>query len=456
MSAKHPPMLLILALVLLFSMAGPAWGQEGDDEPPIPVNEYGTPDMDNIDLTLQYTYESECVAACFETPLGDTGIYLTYDVYTDNYGNTWVVPDPVTILYTSIYPESLPPGLASRGDGWSYASLGVGLIEACGGLEAMGIDVHGFDCGIDPNADPIGFLKAYAEAHYMEGGHWEFMAQMWEALAAAGSLPLWQLAIIYPDDPFDPTDDATPTPAATSTPWPTSLPTPTPRPTATPMPTPIACPPESISQQPPVMILIESHPPNPVVVGQGGQGLDVSVRAISYPVIHRWWTPEREYECRWWDTDTYGAPWGHRGHCCPDDNPDCDRDHYYRVPEGDWYCQEHVQRIPDPILMEYLRGTADLHETSIAWIETDLAQKYPGARVRQPHWSVDGVGTPYFTADWRCIVEALVHFPFEDPGYYDVEVHGQTAGTIYTPPRSFSYVMEEPQAVYLMDTMLIR
>ena len=48
------------------------------------------------------------------------------------------------------------------------------------------------------------------------------------------------------------------------------------------------------------------------------------------------------------------------------------------------------------------------------------------------------------------------HFPFEDPGYYDVEVHGQTAGTIYTPPRSFSYVMEEPQAVYLMDTMLIR
>jgi len=451
MNAKHPTILLVLAFVLLFSVAGPAWGQEGDDDPPIPVNEYGTPDMDDIDLDLTYTHSDKVVIADLPV-VGEIGIDLTYDVYTDNYGNTWVVPDPVTILYTSLYPEALPPGLASRGDGWTYGSLGVGVIEACGGLEAMGVDVGGVDLGIDPVADPTGFLKAYVESVVMEGGHWEFMAQMWQTLAAADSLPLWQLAIIYGDDPFDPTDDATPTPMVTATPWPTGLPTPTPRATAIPLPTPPTCPPESISQQPPAMMLIESHPPNPVVVGQGGQGLDVTVRAISYPVIHRWWTLEPKFDCRNWDDEVYGVPHPNDGQCCSDSSNGCD---HWRIQTG-WRCVEHVERIPDPILMEYLRGTADLHETSIEWIESDLAGKYPGARVRHPHWNVNGVGSPYFTADQRCIVDALVHFSFEDPGYYDVEVHGQTAGTIYTPPRSFSYVMEDPQAVYLMDTMLIR
>jgi hypothetical protein len=318
MNTRYPTIPLILAFVLLFGLAVPAWGQEGDDEPPVPVNQYGTPDMDDIELTLEYTYDTECVAACVETPLGDTGLYLTYDVYADNYGNTWVVPDPVTILYTTIYPEALPPGLASNGGGWTYGSLGVGIIEACGGLEGMGVDVQGFHCDIDPNEDPLGYLGAYFDAHVIEGGHWDFMGQLWETLAAADSLPLWQLAIIYGDDPFDPTDDpnGTATPQASSTPFPTGRPTPTPQPTRAPLPTPPTCPPESISQQqPPAMILIESHPPNPVVVGQGGQGLDVTVRAVSYPVIHRWWTREPEFECQSWDDEVYGVPHPNDGQC---------------------------------------------------------------------------------------------------------------------------------------------
>jgi hypothetical protein len=451
---KRRAIVTILVLLLALALGAPAHGQapegEGDGTPPVPTNEYGTPDMNQIDLTHEYTYTEQVTVG--ETVLGPVTVELRYEVYSDNHGNTWVVPTPQTLATTALYPDLAPGALSSRADGWAYGSSLTEWFDDIGGFEALGIDVQDIDWPDEPGA----FFRAVWEAHAGEGGHFEFLLKMWQMLADQGTVPLWQMSLIYPDDPFDPTDDATPTPDATSTPFPTGLPTPTPRPTATPMPTPITCPPESISQQPPVMILIESHPPNPVVVGQGGQGLDVSVRAISYPVIHRWWTPEREYECRWWDTDTYGVPSGHRGHCCPEGNSDCDRDHYYRVPEGPWYCQEHVRRIPDPILMEYLRGTADLHKTSIEWIETDLAGKYPGARVRHPHWGVDGVGQPYFTLDWRCIVEALVHFPFEDPGYYDIQVHGQTAGTIYTPPRSFSYVMEEPQAVYLMDTMLIR
>ena len=250
MKTKHRTTILILVtFILLLGLAAPAWGQEdgGDDEGPpipgnIPLNEYGTPDMDQIDLTLYGDHSDRVVLA--DLPLvGEIGLDLTYDVYADNYGNTWVVPDPVTIVYTVIYPEALPAELASRGDGWTYGSLAVGLIESLGGLEAMGITVGGIDIGVDPDQDPVGYLGEYLRAHVIEGGHWDFMVQMWDVLADAGSLPLWQLAIVYGDDPFDPTDDPTPpptgTPQATGTPRPTATlrPSPTPFPTATPMPT---------------------------------------------------------------------------------------------------------------------------------------------------------------------------------------------------------------------------
>lgn len=59
-------------------------------------------------------------------------------------------------------------------------------------------------------------------------------------------------------------------------------------------------------------------------------------------------------------------------------------------------------------------------------------------------------------ADGRCLVEAVAHFDFSDPGYYDISVHAQTAGTQYTPPRSIDYAYPTPQPVYLMDTILLR
>ena len=256
-------------------------------------------------------------------------------------------------------------------------------------------------------------------------------------------------------------------PPSTGTPRPpeptrTPRPTPTPRPTATPMPTPEECPPESISQQPPSAIILDASPPNPVVVGQGGKGLDITVRAVSYPVIHRWWTREREWVCQWWDVDTYGVPHPNNGRgCCPEDQQlpgggcGVDTGDCWWVP-GDWECVEHSEAIPDPILMDYFVATAFLRQSSIEWIQTDLASKYPGAEVKHPNWYIQPNANPVLLANGVCVVEGTAHFGFEDPGWYDVSIHGQTAGTIYTPPRSFGYTMPTPQPVYLMDTMLIR
>ncbi|MBU0703027.1 MAG: hypothetical protein KKC18_04095 [Chloroflexi bacterium] len=52
--------------------------------------------------------------------------------------------------------------------------------------------------------------------------------------------------------------------------------------------TPVECPPEQVSQQPPSAIILDSFPPKPVMVGQEGQGLDVTAQAVSHPVIHHW------------------------------------------------------------------------------------------------------------------------------------------------------------------------
>jgi hypothetical protein len=73
MSAKHPTIALTLTLLLVLSLAGPAWGQESDDDPPIPVNQYGTPDMDNIDLNPSYTYSDRVVIADLPV-VGEVGI----------------------------------------------------------------------------------------------------------------------------------------------------------------------------------------------------------------------------------------------------------------------------------------------------------------------------------------------------------------------------------------------
>jgi hypothetical protein len=304
----------------------------------------------------------------------------------------------------------------------------------------------------------------YLQAHVVDGGHWDFMVELGDTLADAGSLPLWQISWVYTDDPFDPTDDHGSGSFGTATPYPTGTPgaptptlpvPPTPLPTVTLEATPIQCPSPSISQQPPSAIVIDTFPPHPVVTGQGGRGFDVTAQAVSYPVIYRWWTREREYECKGWNSDVYGQPWGHKGHCCPDDKPDCDRDDYYRLP-GDWTCVEHVRRIPDPILIDRFVGTADLRGTSIKWIETNLAGKYPGAHVKQAHWQVRATGSPVCDANAVCWVDAVVHFGWKDPGWYDLSVSGWTAGTQFTPPRSFGYAMPEPQPCYLIDTALIQ
>lgn len=242
----------------------------------------------------------------------------------------------------------------------------------------------------------------------------------------------------------------TPTPPVTVTPrTPTPVP---PTPTITPTPDTTTCPAATISQQPPRAETTRIFPPNPVVVTQGGQGLQVSVRVTSYPVVRIYWEK------------VDNSHWG-----CVHVESGFEDDGRYGVSpcaagwEGwetrwiqDVRCEQRTQIIPDPIVASALRVHARLRENSKRWIEGELQQRYPGARVRRPNWdetgqvTVNGCG-----ANGVCILEATARFMFVDPGYYDMWMDGMTVGTVYTPPRAYRYDWPQPQPVYLMDSTLI-
>lgn len=237
-------------------------------------------------------------------------------------------------------------------------------------------------------------------------------------------------------------ETGTPQPTTTATPrFPTPGPTPTPAPGDN-------CPADTIQQQAPRVEFLQVYPPYPVVVGQGGQGLRLTVRVTSYPVVHRYWTHQVRDENHCVHVETgFISPTGQE---CVDRWPGWE----YRNVHEEW-CQEHLEIIPDPIAAGAFQAHARLRENSKRWIRTTLAQHYPGARVRHPDWDVAGQGSGGCLPDGRCILNTQAVFPFEDPGWYDLWVDGWTVGTTYTPPRVYRLEMEDPQPVYLLDTTLI-
>jgi len=65
-----------------------------------------------------------CWELPFELPgMGNQGgLKTAWGIYEDNYGNTWVVPDGLTIVYTAVFPDHVPPEIASLAPAWSHES----------------------------------------------------------------------------------------------------------------------------------------------------------------------------------------------------------------------------------------------------------------------------------------------------------------------------------------------
>ena len=241
----------------------------------------------------------------------------------------------------------------------------------------------------------------------------------------------------------------TPTPPGTATTIPGTA---TPLPTATPEPDDVTCPSAVITQQNPRVEVVRTFPPNPVVVTQGGQGLQVTVRVTSFPVIRTYWEKVDYSRDACVHTETGTEDTGQYGVSpCAAGWEGWEMRHI-----TDIRCEQRTQIIPDPVVPGAFRVHARLRERSKQWIEGELQQRYPGARVKRPNWDEAGQVTANgCLGDGRCILEVALRFMFVDPGYYDMWADGTTAGTLYTLPRPFRYNFPRPQPVYLIDSTLI-
>ncbi len=239
----------------------------------------------------------------------------------------------------------------------------------------------------------------------------------------------------------------TPTPVRT---------TPTPYPTAT--PPPCSCPgPQEILGTPSYQM--SQNPPYPIVVGQGGSGITVRVAVTIPDWTLRQWRQESRLVCvpgaagpgQTACTLADGSPGHHEwrdGECVDCGGGPCRGVNGCGNKCWSPFCASWDEHYP-----EYATGGVirlQLRQSSIDWIQTELATRYPGAHVYQATWQAQArVVATYDTGNATvCILEA--HFPVRDPGYYDV------SAIISTTKRTLTYVPPQPVSAYLIDTTIIR
>ena len=197
----------------------------------------------------------------------------------------------------------------------------------------------------------------------------------------------------------------TPTPRRVWRPTPTPRrvwrPTPTPRRVWRPTPTPTPPPPPPPVRPNPggivARITLASTTTHPVVIGQDPdrRGADVIVTIRSYPVTYTWF----EY-------DTRSRRWERR-----------------------------VATVTDYVNLDSIRLTATLTRESREWIRTELAARYPGARVHQPDWNLRALATYRVVRSrvlWNGaheVVLSVSRIPFRDPGVYRIWLAARTRGT---------------------------
>ena len=156
-------------------------------------------------------------------------------------------------------------------------------------------------------------------------------------------------------------------------------------------------------------------PPYPVVVGQdeSARGLDVLVDA------HGGWAEKRARRPA--------------RHC---DDASCTHWH--------WVCRVRTLAHYDDPIVKIAMGM-DLSEASRAWIEGELASRYPGAHVQEKlPWE-----RTLWTGRAMSVETGIRRYPAQDPGDHEGDITVETAGTPLSGPQE--YVIHYDVPVYLRD-----
>jgi hypothetical protein len=491
---------MILALCVDLLLPGlPAVAQGGGSGTcASPFDEHGRlPNMDDLEPAGD-PYQ-ECLQ-CVDIPgVGQIGIFTTFDKYVDSEGRYYLIPNFFTSMYmafTGWAPDFSVGPVDAALNGFELVAALMGRYENVGGIFA----------GLDLSLGEAAALTGRAVTNFTDWSDFtvEDVTNIFQELAgdamfwirlnvmalrddwARGSVISFRsMVLVYCDDPTLPARDgevspfsiptthwtppptptgsvSTPPPPPSVTPVPTLVtppPTPTPGNPSTPTPTatPGRCAAASVSRSGPGTILFEKlAPPNPVVVGQdeSRRGVDVHVRIVSPAAIYTY----EKYEVVSSKTECCHS----RGGCKDEDYDGCTYgwEGWSKKTTEEWGCKQYKETYADPVDLGTLQVKAVLTAESRAWIANELAQKYPGAKVRHPDWEIipedgwaahDGIG-----GDKVYTLDATIRYiPFEDPGRYEMLVSGRTTGTPYTEAVSFNY-NGGTFDVFLIETALIR
>ncbi len=146
---------------------------------------------------------------------------------------------------------------------------------------------------------------------------------------------------------------------------------------------------------------------------------------------------------------------GHRHVACVEDDrngQNKDQDDFcphgwHSVIEHIWACAVTTKTYKEGI--DQMVAGASLTLDSRAWINGELANAYPGAKLQHPDWGIAQDPSCIWNGD-LCTWSFTGKIPVVDPGWYDIKLSGQTSGTRVSPARSFEITAGE-FSVFLLD-----
>lgn len=433
---------VINPILLAFAQEG-----DGDDAWGEFLNPDGSINWPNLTYLGETTEQADWMyielPGGIQVPLGDA----RYSRYLTPSGNVLVLPSPVTMFMTFLHPEE--SGFAGN----PPENLGSGH-EILAALAADYIDLQ--DLQALGYIDPAEFFQAVIEGRE---NIWSlvspnFLIEITRMTLDAGFLvtALWlylnggDCNLIPGGCP--PGYGLTPTPGG---------------PDVTPTPADEACPAPSISFGDISASGEKTAPPRPVVVGQDPEkrGVDVELSVAIPPVIFTWYEAQVTRTCEYVSSgngggcpgpgsrydDVIGPDGGHtRWSASMETDPNWDSD-------SDTECIEHIEVFPD--YLDYASLRISLSSESRSWILTDLAQAYPGARLKRPDWQFTFQGPGSLgggdTVTWAQLIPGI---QLADPGVYGMHVTGRTTGTLVSAPRPFDLTLDQFRVDLLRVTLI--
>ena len=455
MQLKHMPAVALALFVLLLS-AGQA--QAGPEYPPFPGassnnaalaqqtcpalqrNPDGTLNTTDFHFLGQRSFCPPGLCTVVTNPFNGqqymVGFPALFNVYQAPDGRTIYTPTTATMLYMMAtgwnpFPNQPP-------DSWAMNGFNA-IIGALGGWERLGISPQSIisAVGKDPKTQALSdgdWQRVFSELG-RDANFWlRLNLALNQAAAQNGQWLAWQaMVLLYCRDPLNNPPLPGPTPGGGNSTGGSSG-----------GKVPPAPPPKVTPYTGDPFLEIWYAPKNPVVIGQDPEppvnsdkrGTDLHLRAVSPSVVYKYQEHIIQIRCVFVG--------GSAGDGCGGRGSDWDTEEIER-----W--EDRVQVVPDRMLTGSGQFTfnAQLTDASVGWIESELANRYPGVKVQHPEaWGLPGakrfavVENGLDGEDNHIVRMQTLQMPFNDPGVYTVRVRFTTTGTVFTPPAGVEWRMK--------------